>query len=57
MVPDVLVSLDIRMLFRGKRDSALLQLKRLNELSNEKVVDPCFIAWIYTGLGRKRESI
>ncbi|MCK5343006.1 MAG: tetratricopeptide repeat protein, partial [Candidatus Heimdallarchaeota archaeon] len=41
---------------QGKTDSALLQLQRLNELSNEKVVDPCFIAWIYTGLGEKEKA-
>jgi len=41
---------------QGKRDSALAQLKRLNVLSNEKVVDPCFIAWIYTGLGEKEKA-
>jgi hypothetical protein len=41
---------------QGKRDSALLQLNRLNELSNEKVVDPCFIAWIYVGLGEKEKA-
>jgi serine/threonine protein kinase/Tfp pilus assembly protein PilF len=41
---------------QGKRDFALLQLNRLNELSNEKVVDPCFIAWIYTGLGEKEKA-
>jgi hypothetical protein len=34
----------------------MLQLRRLNELSNEKVVDPCFIAWIYTGLGEKEKA-
>ena len=36
---------------QGKRDSALVQLIRLNQLSTERVVDPCFIAWIYMGLG------
>jgi tetratricopeptide (TPR) repeat protein len=41
---------------QGKTDSAMLQLRRLNELSNEKVVDPCFIAWIYTGLGEKEKA-
>jgi serine/threonine protein kinase len=41
---------------QGKRDSALLQLKRLTELSKEKVVEPCFIAWIYTGLGEKEKA-
>jgi tetratricopeptide (TPR) repeat protein len=41
---------------QGKRDAALQQLKYLNELSNEKVVDPCFIAWIYMGLGEKDKA-
>jgi len=41
---------------QGKIDSALQQLDRLNELSKEKVVDPCFIAWIYTGLGEKEKA-
>ena len=38
---------------QGKRNEALQQLDRLNDLSKEVVVDPCFIAWIYTGLGEK----
>jgi len=42
---------------QGKRDSALLQLKRLNEISNEKVVDPRYIAWIYMGLGEREKVI
>ena len=42
---------------QGKRDSALLQLKLLNELSNEKVVDHRFFAWIYMGLGEKEKAI
>ena len=27
------------------------QLESLNDLSKEMVVDPCYIAWIYAGLG------
>ena len=42
---------------QGKRDSALQQLKHLNEISNEKVVDPRFIAYIYMGLGEKEKVI
>ena len=41
---------------QGKVDSALQQLDRLNELSKEMVVDPCFTAWIYTGLGEKEKA-
>jgi TolB-like protein len=41
---------------QGKTDSAMLQLKRLNDLSDEKIVDPCFIAWIYTGLEDKEKA-
>ena len=41
---------------QGKRDAALLQLKHLNQLSAEKIVDPCFIAWIFTGLGETDEA-
>jgi len=41
---------------QGKADSAILQLKRLDELSTKKAVDPCFIAWIYTGLGENETA-
>jgi len=41
---------------QGKTDSAMLQLQRLHELSKERFVDPCFIAWIYTGLGQKEKA-
>jgi TolB-like protein/Tfp pilus assembly protein PilF len=35
----------------GETERALAQLERLNELSKETPVDPCFEAWIHTGLG------
>jgi tetratricopeptide (TPR) repeat protein len=41
---------------QGKRDAALLQLNRLIELSEEKVIDPCFVAWIYMGLGDSEKA-
>jgi hypothetical protein len=36
---------------QGKKNEAIHQIERLNDLSKEMVVDPCFIAWIYAGLG------
>ncbi len=36
---------------RGDRSGALSHLERLEELATERTVDPCFEAWIFTGLG------
>jgi predicted Zn-dependent protease len=35
----------------GDRSGALAHLERLEELARERTVDPCFEAWILTGLG------
>jgi serine/threonine-protein kinase len=37
----------------GNRIEALNQLERIRAMAKEKYVDPCFIAWIYVGLGDK----
>lgn len=37
----------------GKRNEAQNILGQLRELSEKQYVDPCYIAWIYTGLGKK----
>ena len=36
---------------QGNREQALTQLQRLEHLSAESPVDPCFEAWIHTGIG------
>ena len=41
---------------QGMCSEALQQLEHLKDLSKEIVVDPCFIAWIYTGLGEKDKA-
>jgi len=41
---------------RGMRNEAFKQLNRLNNLSGQIAVDPCYIAWIYTGLGQKDKA-
>ena len=41
---------------QGMCNEALQQLEHLKNLSKEIVVDPCFIAWIYTGLGEKDKA-
>jgi len=42
---------------QGRRDEALSQLDRLQALSAETPVDPCFEAWIHTGLGDTETAI
>jgi len=37
----------------GNKKEALNQLEKLKALAKEKYIDPCFIAWVYAGLGDK----
>jgi tetratricopeptide (TPR) repeat protein len=37
----------------GKRNEAQNVLHQLRELSEKQYVDPCYMAWIHTGLGKK----
>jgi TolB-like protein/tetratricopeptide (TPR) repeat protein len=42
---------------QGNRDEALDHLKRLEELSAEGPIDPCFEAWIHAGIGASDSAI
>jgi serine/threonine-protein kinase len=42
---------------RGNRDNATVQLDRLANLAHETPVDPCFEAWIHTGLGDQETAL
>jgi serine/threonine protein kinase/Tfp pilus assembly protein PilF len=40
----------------GRKAEAQDQLRRVMAISGEGYVDPCFIAWIYSGLGEKESA-